>query len=187
MNHPAPHGTICAAARIDAGMRFPAQVTSTVERPAVHAYQAIAAGFLHPPNEFPAIALIKRVVLGDKIKRRKAHPLHIAAHALQQQPGQATAPPLPLYIKGADIRGEVCALMKVVVYHANAANDVASGQHHIPLRHANRPAKALVDAVKVFVLGYVPVPMKPCGGGLAQLRLFAYADNTVVFHLDCIL
>ena len=77
-------------------------------------------------EKFPAIALIERGVLCDEIERLHAKRGNILADEVQKSASQPPVPPGLLYIKGADIGGEVLSEVEIMFNHPGTSDDPVS-------------------------------------------------------------
>lgn len=103
------------------------------------------------------------------------------AYIFQQRSGNAAAAPVGLRIDGADIRGEVLPVMKIILNHAEATDDPVSFQGDLPPRNDASPCQARLHALPVGLQGNSLFFMKPPGSRFLQTGPFPQRDN-FIFH-----
>ena len=110
---------------------------------------------MHLAKIFPAVAFVKRGVVGDKPDGRYAFTFQIFNGVVEQPARYAPAPMFFFRVNGADIRGEVFSVMKIVFDNAETADDVIAVHAEIPtvLRFF---CKIIVHTGKVSLCGNAP-------------------------------
>ena len=126
---------------------------------------------LHHAQVVPAVPFIKECMVGDEIKGIDPKGGHLGADHQQQTACQALPAERLLHIQGADIGGQIFAVVEVVFDDAYPAGDLAVFPRQIPLRDGVPALQAGVDALPVIFCGYAPFLMEPLGGLRGQLRV----------------
>ena len=98
----------------------------------VHSYHT-ALIFLDHTEVFPAISLIKRCMIRDKIQRIDSCSPHVIAYKSKQFSRDPAAAAVLFHIESAQIRRKVFSLMEIIFDHSCSAYDPAVFHHQIPL------------------------------------------------------
>lgn len=86
---------------------------------------------MHLAKIFPAVAFVKRGVVGDEPDGRYAFTFQIFNGVVEQFARYAPAPMFFFRVNGADIRGEVFSVVKIVCDNAETSDDVIAVQAEI--------------------------------------------------------
>ena len=110
---------------------------------------------MHLAKIFPAVAFVKRGVVGDEPDGRYSFTFQIFNGAVEQLVRYAPAPMFFFRVNGADIRGEVFSVVKIVCDNAETSDDVIAVHAEIPtvLRFSG---KIIVHAENVSLRGNAP-------------------------------
>lgn len=117
---------------------------------------------------------------GEKIEGVDAEALHIPADRVQQLSGNAPAAVRFLHMDGADIGGQVGAVMEIILDDAQPADDLSLLQRQIPLGDSPLPSQAVGNAVCISLLRNAPLGMKSGGRLGGQFSMFPEFDD---FHM----
>ena len=93
---------------------------------------------LHHAVKLPAVTLIKRGVVSNKVKGADSACVHICAHKVQQRPGNALAADVRLRVNGTNVWGKVFPVMEVVFNHTHTAKNALRRHGEVPLRNRAR-------------------------------------------------
>ena len=93
---------------------------------------------LHHAVKLPAVTLIKRGVVSNKVKGADSACVHICAHKVQQRPGNALAADIRLRVNGTNVWGKVFPVMEVVFNHTHTAKNALRRHGEVPLRNRAR-------------------------------------------------
>lgn len=136
---------------------------------------------LHHTEKFPAVTLIKRSVVCDKIQGVDPPLCHIRAHIAQQGARHPPAPPVLFRIHGADVGGQVLPVVKVIFDDPKAPDDPSLFHRHIPLGDGAFSRQAVLHTLHVGRQGNAPLLVEPPRGPLLERGPVNETDD-LIFH-----
>ena len=109
----------------------------------------------------PAVSLIKRGMVRDKIERIYPVFFHIRAHMMKQRTCNTMPAAVFFRINGADVGRQILSIVKIIFNDSQPSDDSVARHGQIPLRHNTIPGKAVLHTLQIRIQRNPPFFVKP--------------------------
>ena len=109
----------------------------------------------------PAVSLIKRGMVRDKIERIYPVFFHIRAHMMKQRTCNTIPAAVFFRINGADVGRQILSIVKIIFNDSQPSDDSVARHGQIPLRHNTIPGKAVLHTLQIRIQRNPPFFVKP--------------------------